>query len=845
MDSVAVPCIPPFVPAFKHVASLTHADVDAQSLVLLVQVFPCLSHLVPSSGTLCAALPSTIKASAQVVRALELEMEQCDDELLCVAIQAMGRRFGCTLTIPERAVRVTDSVMCTLESVSKYEDVAFPLPVAQFRALIGAHNFDITQASITQQKDADEQYRMRLCARKRGGIQCASVCATPEVTMWVEGQSTTEAQPGDCVEIKDVAVGRTVQIWNAQGQCIQCLPGAGVFTPESEGLYTINGKQITVAYNTSKISSWRMDANKTFSRICIVPGDVDMSAAATAATQWRFCSDVYATFGDVCVELHSVELGVYAVRAFPVQIWQNICESDAGTTMNITVHYGRLSTTPVTADIGPALQECPRPAELGNTVLGAFADLFPHIDPQHLRRAAVVCTNKLWTQPDVALNANPAVACGEATVSWLMSECELSVDMLCFMVPGTMEALRQNRTALPCVSIETTESVCQVVGYVTLSLPQFNPVHVSETNMVHDLGGTELKWPDGFSVLVMHCGLHLCSRPARHEQLILTDADAQVVQVQVTDPTPTQLVCLNTAGCFAWVVQQTVYVYNVGPGPGNVWVVDGIRSEPVHAPTLSLFPYPHFKRAPACLPLSGEMHEICSVWGTGFRGCDLLNDKLNGLVPPYTDAGAMVLHPMCNSRSPCGFVSMPVQYTLHSSVFQSFGYNPDQYIPWSVASAYESVWRSVHMQTVLQRALCGSSASLLQCMNLQLTNPYPNSVLMQMRVPSSVLVSHASEWVDVKLKGCVDGVDVVIEGACVTRDGALFVAISGLMSEYNNSVILQEIPTSRTVPAAVLLLLRCFLETIATDITLPAILKQKRVEAMTASFTHLDYESDD
>jgi len=65
------------------------------------------------------------------------------------------------------------------------------------------------------------------------------------------------------------------------------------------------------------------------------------------------------------------------------------------------------------------------------------------------------------------------------------------------------------------------------------------------------------------------------------------------------------------------------------------------------------------------------------------------------------------------------------------------------------------------------------------------------------------------------------------------------------MSEYNNSVLLQEIPTSRTVPAAVLLLLRCFLETIATDITLPAILKQKRVEAMTASFTHLDYESDD
>ena len=130
-------------------------------------------------------------------------------------------------------------------------------------------------------------------------------------------------------------------------------------------------------------------------------------------------------------------------------------------------------------------------------------------------------------------------------------------------------------------------------------------------------------------------------------------------------------------------------------------------------------------------------------------------------------------------------------------------------------------------------------------MNLQLTNPYPDAVLMQMRVPTSVLISHESDWVAVNLKGCVDGSDVVIKGACVTRDGALYVALTGLSSEYNNSVLLQEIPTSMTVPAAVLLVLRCFLQDAPMSITLPATLQQKRTQAIAATFTHLDYESDD
>lgn len=846
MDSIAVPAISPFAHAHEHVAALTHADVTAETLLLLVQVFPSLSRLVPNEGTWCGPLSEVVQGSDAVVRALQAEMEQCDDELLCVAIQAIGQRLGCTLAIPARAINTTDSVMQTLPMVVKYEDVSYPMPVAKYRAYLGAHNFDITQASIVQEKDADMQYKMRMCARTRGGIRCESVHVVPDFSMCVEGQSTTEVQPGDCVNIEHVALGRTIQVWNGRGECEHCLIGpCGVFRPAEEGIYTVNGRQLTVAYNTAKISVWCLETNETFSRISVKPGDADMSVIAVAATRWRFCNDVYAMFGGVRVELESIELGVYAVRSFPTQIWQNVCDSDSGTTMVVTVHYGRLSTAPVSMDISAALRNCSRPADVGATVFGPFADLFPHIEPQYLHRAAVVCSNKLWTQPDVCLTSAGLPACGETTALWLMSECEMSVDMCTFMVPGTMEALRQNKAALPCVSVETTDSVCQLVGHVKLELPQFNPVHVSETGMQHDLGGTVLKWSDGFYVLVMHCGLHLCSKPARHEQLILTDSDAQVVEVQVTDPTPTQVVRLSSVGCFAWIVQQTVYVYNVASGVGNAWVVPGICSEPVHPSTLVLDPYPHFTRLPASLPLTGEMHEICSVWGTGFRGVDLLNDRLNGLVPPYTDALTLVLHPMCNSRCPCGLVPMPVQHSLHSSIFQAFGYNPDQYVPWTVAAAYESVWQADCMQTVLRRALCGSSASLLQCMNLQLVNPYPGSVVMQMRVPSSVLIAHDSEWVDVGLKGCVDGTDVLLKGACITQDGALFVAITGLSSEYNNSILLQEIPTSLTVPAAVLLVLRCFLEDSPLNITLPATLKQKRVNAAAASLTHLDCESDD
>ena len=180
---------------------------------------------------------------------------------------------------------------------------------------------------------------------------------------------------------------------------------------------------------------------------------------------------------------------------------------------------------------------------------------------------------------------------------------------------------------------------------------------------------------------------------------------------------------------------------------------------------------------------------------------------------------------------------------MFSCLFTVFGYDPDSILPWAVFPAYEPYRTSAKFQTMLTRALCNHPISMMQCC-METHNPYPDTCTMQLRVPSTVLVTHASEWTPVSLACVVDGYDVFVRGVCISDQGALFAAIRDLPQEHSHCIALTTVPKEAALPKAVQLLLRCFLIGDPISVTLPALLFEKEVIEYEEDPFTVDDESD-
>lgn len=813
LNAAAPVQVPVLHHAFKSLHPLQQTEGDVRQL--LSHVFP-----LPLASISVQPIPETLETTQDVLDALAAEMAMCEDELLCVAMQAIAHRFGCELDIPAAAVAATDAAMAALPELAAYEPLDTQLSLSQLRTYVGPHNFDVSVQSVYLERDISKQTQMRIAARERGGLMCPR--ATPPLPqLLVNGQhGVTEAQPHDQLRVENVGVAQVF----LDGACVKCVPGGTVFVLEKCGLYSINNCiTLSVAYNIANVGSWKVVTDEAFQHIQIVADDKYTTVEALEATRWRFQSNVHARFNTVTVPLSAKGVGVYCIENFGDEMWKLVSVSGADLAMQVC--YGRLSTSKLWVNVSAALSASDRPVELGYAVLGSkYGDLFQFIDPAVLNRARTVCQGGLWSQSDGKVqSASVPTASFDTTASWLTNECELQYGTCKMLVPGTLEALRGNEPLLPFVLSNGEPD--QLVGFTTLPLPQYMPLYVSSGPLLHNLSGIELKWADGFRVLVLECGLHLCSEPARHERLVCSDAEE--IQVQVTHPEPTCTVLMSEPGCFAFVLEHKTYIYNVLPNK-RAFVIHGIVSEPQAAVTLAMHEAmtPFFTQKPACVPLDMDTHEITTCWGTALRGVDVLEGRLGGLLPPFTGSASLVLHPSCNTRTPSGLVAPSFQHDLFSCLFTTFGYDPDALLPWSVFPVYEPTRISPKFRQLLIRALCNNPVSMMACFTNEI-NPYPGTTMMQLRIPASVLVTHTAPWTPVSLTCVVDGCDVFIRGLCITEQGALYAAIRDLPEGHSHCIALDSVPNDSSLCSAVQLFLRCFLVGEPISITLPALLWEK------------------
>ena len=813
LNAAAPAPVPVLHHAFKSLHPLHQTDGGVRQL--LSHVFP-----LPLTTISVQPMPDTLQTTQDVKDALAAEMATCEDELLCVAMQAIAHRFGCELAIPAAAIAATDTAMATLAALAAYEPFDTQLSLPQLRTYVGAHNFDVSVQSVYLERDIAKQTQMRTAARARGGLQSPRATPPPPQLV-VNGQhGVSEAQPHDELRVENVSV---AQIF-LDGVCVKCVPGGTAFVLEKCGLYSINHCiTLSVAYNIANVGSWTVVTDELFQHIQIVPDDKYTTQEARENMRWRFQNNVNARFNTVTVPLTANGVGVYRIESFGEEMWKLVSVSGADMTMQVC--YGRLTTSKLWVNVSAALSGSERPPELGYSVLGSkYGDLFPHIQPALLNRARTVCQGGLWSQSDGKVqSASVPTASLDTTAAWLTNECELQYGACKMVVPGTMEALRSNEPLLPFVLSNGEPD--QLVGFTSLPLPQYMPLYVSSGPIMHNLSGVELKWSDGFRVLVMECGLHLCSEAARHERLVCSETGD--IHVQVTNPGPTSTVLIAEPGCFAFVHEHNTYIYNVLPNH-HAFVIHGIVSEPQATVTLELHEavIPYFCDKPACVPLNIDTHEVTTCWGTALRGVDVLEGRLDGLLPPFTGCASLVLHPSCNTRTPGGLVASSFQHDLFSCLFTTFGYDPDALMPWSVFPVYEPVRASSKFQQLLKRALCNNAVSMMACFTND-ANPYPDTTVMQLRVPSSVLVTHAVDWTPVSLSCVVDGCDVFIRGLKVSEQGALYAAMRDLPEGHSHCIALDSLPKESSINSAVQLFLRCFLVGDPISITLPALLWEK------------------
>lgn len=823
---------PERIPMFTHEFKSLHAFKNTEGSVrqLLAHVFPLSLDTIDTEP-----FSETMQTTDDVLNTLTTEMALCKDELLCVAMQAVAKRLGIALEIPTEAIEATDSAMQTLSSLAAYEDFETDLPLPQLRTFVGAHNFDVNMQSIYLQQDVSQQTQMRIAAQRRGGLMSTRISPPPPV-LFVNGQSeVTEAQPHDTLRVENVGYARVY----LDTKCVQCVPGNTEFTIKKCGAYTINGIAVNIAYNIANIGSWKIITDDTFENIEIVADDKYSSDEARSATRWRFQNNVHARFNTVTIPLTPKDVGVYCIQSFEEDIWRLVSVSGADVTMQVC--YGRLSTSKLWVNLDAALSKIDRPDQLGYSILGsAFGNLFPSIKPALLNRARSVCQGGVWQQSDGQVqNKNVPTADLCATAQWLMDDCELQYGLCKLLVPGTLQAIAKNDTLLPFI-LSNGESD-QLTGFTTLPLPQFMPLYLSDGPIMHNLSGVELKWGDGFRVIVLECGLHISNQAGRHEQLIFSD-NKVVVKVNVS--TPTSTVLRAGVGCFAFVVNYKTYIYNTLPDH-KAFVVHGIISEPQAEVSLSTAEgfAPFFTQSPACVPMDIDTSEITTCWGTGLCGNDVLDGKLTGLLPPFTVSSSLVLHPNCNSRTPSGLIEPTLEHTLLSSLFACFGYNPDDILPWSVFDVYEPVRKSAKFQQILKQALCNHPVSMMACYSTT-DNPYPDTTIMQLKVPSTVLVAHAESWSSVSLSCVVDGTDVFIRGVCISEQGALYAAIRDLPDGHSHCIALDAVPNEPKICKALQLFLRCFLVGDVMTITLPALLWEKEKSEITYVLEEEDNEFD-
>ena len=578
-----------------------------------------------------APIAETVETTEEVLDALAAEMATCEDELMCVAIQSIAQRLGRKLEIPAAAIAATDAAMQLLPQLAAYEPFSTTLSMPQLRTYVGSHNFDIRVQDVYLEKDVKQQTRMRTAARQRGGM-ISPRATPPPPELIVNGQrDIAEVQPYDQLLVENVSI---VQVY-LDGVCIKCVPGNTIFTLEKCGSYTIN-KRITVnvAYNIANVSSWKIVTDDALQHIQIIADDRFTTKEAVEATRWRFQSDVTARFNTTTVPLKAVEVGVYCMDPTHEELWRLVSVSGADVTMQVC--YGRLTTSklwvnlPLRSVASNARQRSAPRCSAVRTAICSF------IDPALLNRARTVCSGGLWSQNDGRVEStNVPTASAEATAAWLLNECDVQYGSCKVLVPGTMEALRRNDVLLPFILSNGERD--QLVGFTTLPLPQYMPLYVSgDIPVMHNLSGINLKWADGFHLLVLECGLHVCNKASRHERLVR--AESGDIHVQVTHPEAVSLVLLPDPGCYAFVHKQQTYIYNV-VNSQKAFIVHGIVSEPQSEATLSMFDSctPYFTQKPASLPLDVDTHEVTSCWGTGLRGVDVLEGKLTGFLPLHSE----------------------------------------------------------------------------------------------------------------------------------------------------------------------------------------------------------------